>query len=108
MEEEQIGWFTKIWGGGFQKSGIPDLLACINGIFISIELKASNGRPSDLQKMNTSRINKSNGIGVILYPEGFKEFKELVKGVINCKYHTAELTNLKDAHTSTNCNIWTN
>lgn len=107
MEAEQIGWFTKIWGGGFQKSGIPDLLACINGIFISIELKASTGRPSDLQKMNTDRINKSNGIGVILYPKGFEEFKELVEGVINCKYHIQELTNLKNVHTSTSCNIWT-
>ena len=28
-------WFIKYWGGGMSKAGIPDLLCCINGIFIS-------------------------------------------------------------------------
>ena len=28
MNNDQIGWFTKIWGGGYQKSGIPDLILC--------------------------------------------------------------------------------
>lgn len=107
METEQIGWFTKIWGGGYQKSGIPDLILCVNGIFISCELKASKGRPSDLQKMNTARVNRSNGIGIILYPDGFEDFKKLIKGVINCKYHIQELISLKDVHSSTSCDILT-
>lgn len=107
MSEEQIGWFTKIWGGGYQKSGIPDLILCVNGIFITVELKASNGRPSDLQKMNTARINQSNGIGIILYPDGFEPFKEIMKGVIKCKYHIQELTYIKDALSGTSCDILT-
>lgn len=108
MKEVQIGWFTKIWGGGYQKSGIPDLICCINGFFVSIELKASNGRPSELQKMNTARINQSNGIGIILYPEGFEKFKELMKGVINCKLHIQELNFMKNALSDTSCAILTN
>lgn len=107
MEVEQIGWFTKIWGGGYQKSGIPDLILCVNGIFISCELKASKGRPSDLQKMNTARVNQSNGIGIILYPNGFEDFKRIMKGVIECKYHIQELTYLKDALSGTSCDILT-
>lgn len=103
----QTGWFTKIWGGGYQKSGIPDLILCVNGIFISCELKASSGKASTLQKMNTSRINLSNGIGIILFPEGFEDFKSIVEGVIKCKYHIAELSALKDAHTSIKCVIAT-
>ena len=100
-----VGWFTKIWGGGYQKSGIPDLILCVNGIFISVELKADKGRPSDLQKLNTKRINEANGIGIILYPDGFEKFKEIVKGVIECRYHIQELNALKTAHTSTSCII---
>ena len=23
MDAPMVGWYTKIWGGGFQKSGIP-------------------------------------------------------------------------------------
>lgn len=107
MLTDQVGWFTKIWGGGFQKSGIPDLVLCVNGIFVSIEVKAPNGKASDLQKMNTSRINGSNGIGIILYPDGFENFKELMEGVIACKYHIQELNSLKNALTATSCDIVT-
>lgn len=107
MTVPQTGWFTKIWGGGYQKSGIPDLLLCVNGIFISCELKGTTGRPSSLQKMNTSRINLTQGIGIVLYPEGFEDFRQIVEGVIQCKYHIAELNALKDAHSSTKCAIVT-
>ena len=107
MEVEQIGWFTKIWGGGYQKSGIPDLILCVNGIFVSVELKAPNGRPSALQKMNTARINQSKGIGIILKPDGFEQFKKIVEGVIWCGCHIQELTHLKSVHSDTKCNIVT-
>ena len=105
IDKKPIGWFTKIWGGGFQKSGIPDLLLCVNGIFISCELKASNGKPSILQEINTQRINETNGIGIILYPEGFESFKKIIKGVIDCKYHIHELKHLKDVNTNSKCVI---
>lgn len=107
MEAEQTGWFTKIWGGGYQKSGIPDLILCVNGFFISVELKAPNGRPSELQKMNTARINQSNGIGIILKPDGFEQFKEIMEGVIQCRCHIQELNVLKDVHSGTKCDIVT-
>ena len=71
-------WFTKIWGGGFQKAGIPDILACVNGRFIAIELKGSNGKPTELQKYNIRRINECNGVGIILYPKDFERFKKLI------------------------------
>lgn len=100
-------WFTKIWGGGFQKSGIPDLICCVNGVFVTVELKASSGHPSELQKYNTKLINQVGGIGVILYPEGFENFKKLILGVINCNSHIQGLNALKNALSSTKCVIWT-
>ena len=50
MNAPMVGWYTKIWGGGFQKSGIPDIICCVNGVMLAVEVKASNGRPSELQK----------------------------------------------------------
>jgi hypothetical protein len=107
MDVEQVGWFLKIWGGGFMKAGIPDVLMCVNGFFISVELKGESGTASDLQKLNTERINAANGIGVILYPEGFEEFKEIVKGVMMCNSHIAALNCLKGARLGSSCVIWT-
>lgn len=77
-----IGWYTKIWGGGFQKSGIPDIIACVKGQFVSIEVKAQNGRPSELQELNTGRIRNSGGHGVFLYPSGFGQFKADVTSML--------------------------
>ena len=101
-----VGWYTKIWGGGFQKSGIPDLICCVNGIMLAVEVKASNGRTSELQKLNISRINKSGGVGIFLYPEGFEQFKKFLEEVIDCNIHIQELIVLKNANSSTKCDIW--
>lgn len=76
------GWYVKIWGGGFQKSGIPDIIACINGVFVAMEIKKEKGVEADIQRINIQRINESGGIGVFLYPSGFEAFKELVNEIL--------------------------
>lgn len=68
-------WFFKVWGGGFQQAGIPDLIACVNGTFVAIEVKAENGKPSDLQLRNTRLINEATGLAVIVKPSQFDELK---------------------------------
>jgi hypothetical protein len=101
------GWYLKIWGGGFQKSGIPDLLMCANGFFLAVELKSSAGTPTELQKKNIRMVNNGGGIGLVLYPEGFEKFKNIVKGVIGCNSAIAELNALKAVHSSTKCDTLT-
>ena len=101
-----VGWFVKIWGGGMQKEGIPDILMCVNGIFISLELKSATGRPSDLQKKNTAMVNESGGVGVILYPDGFENFKNIIRGVIDCKCHIPVLNASTSANANSKCVIW--
>lgn len=101
-----MGWFVKIWGGGMQKEGIPDILMCVNGVFVSLELKSATGRPTDLQKKNTAMINESGGVGIILYPDGFEAFKDIVKGVMECRCHIPALNALTNAHGNTKCAIW--
>lgn len=101
------GWYFKVWGGGMQKSGIPDLIVSVNGFFLGVELKSDTGRPSELQKKNVQLINQGNGLGLILYPKGFEQFKEIVKGVKRCNLAIPVLNALKAAHSSTGCVIWT-
>lgn len=75
-------WFIKYWGGGqFTKSGVPDLLVCCKGKFLGIELKAPNGKPSELQLYNIEAIKKAGGTALVLYPKDFEAFKELVKNL---------------------------
>jgi len=38
--------------GGYGKSGVPDIVACVNGWFIGIECKAGTNKPTALQQNN--------------------------------------------------------
>ena len=69
----------KVWGGGFQRAGIPDLLICVNGYFVAVEVKGDMGKASELQVHNLVQIRKAGGIGILLYPEAFDTFKSFVK-----------------------------
>ena len=54
-------YYFKVWGGGYQQAGIPDVICCKNGIFIGIELKSTNGKATELQKYNIKQ-NERKGV----------------------------------------------
>lgn len=81
--EKEGGWQVKFFANSFTKSGIPDILACINGYFVAIEVKAQNGKPSELQLYNIEKIREAGGIAVVLYPDQFGLFKEMVRELNN-------------------------
>lgn len=90
LNENNI-YHIKYWGGGrFTKAGVPDLLCCINGRFVAVELKVNDNKASMLQEFNIKKIKMSGGIGMILYPDGFNSFKRLVKELMECKLLIAE------------------
>lgn len=77
--KEQGAWFIKYWAGSkFTKEGIPDILCCVNGYFVAIEVKAQNGKPSPLQLYNVREIRKAGGFAFVLYPSGYEQFKKFI------------------------------
>ena len=78
LESEGV-YFVKFFANGYTKSGVPDILACVNGYFVGIEVKAQNGKPSKLQLYNVDKIRESGGFAMILYPSAFHKFKDFVK-----------------------------
>lgn len=77
--ESQGAWFIKYWAGAqFTKSGIPDILACVNGYFVGIEVKAQSGKPSELQLYNVKKIREAGGFAMVLYPSAFDRFKRFI------------------------------
>ena len=84
--KEESCWSLKYWaGGGFTKSGVPDLLICCNGFFLGVEVKAEKGRPSPLQIRELKRIRAAGGIGILLYPEDFEDFRALIGYIRHCQ-----------------------
>jgi hypothetical protein len=59
--------------------GTPDILLCICGRFIGLELKAENGKASRLQEIKLQAIAKSGGLGIVAYPSTWKDVYELLE-----------------------------
>lgn len=93
--ESQGGWQVKFFANRMTKNGIPDVLSCVNGYFLAVEVKALNGAPSELQIYHVAKINNAGGYAVILYPDQYEEFKQLVKCLNNRELRTAEILAIK-------------
>ena len=84
MVADPCGYWEKRWGGGkFVKAGLPDMHIVVNGISIDAELKAPNGRPSELQKQKVNQIDDSGCMAVVLFPKDFEKFKKLITHIKN-------------------------
>lgn len=75
-------YFIKTHGDRFSRVGTPDIIACVNGHFVAVEVKAENGKPSELQIYHIEQINKACGYGVILYPKDFEDFKKICENLL--------------------------
>lgn len=81
--EAKGGWQVKFFANKYTKSGIPDILACINGYFVGIEVKSDKGSPSELQLHNVRAIRRAGGFAFVLYPSGWERFTDFVDDLIH-------------------------
>lgn len=59
-------------------SGQCDITACLNGVFVGIEVKKDNTHPTPLQEYTHKRILKSGGVVFVVKPKTFDNFKEKI------------------------------
>ena len=52
--------------GGYGKSGVPDIVACVNGRFVGVECKANGNKATELQKKNLQAIADNCGVALIV------------------------------------------
>jgi Holliday junction resolvase len=57
-------WFFLPYMAGFGKSGVPDIVACWRGRFVSIEVKREGKAPTKLQEARMREIVQAGGIAV--------------------------------------------
>lgn len=75
-------WVLKTFSNGVQRAGVPDLLCCVNGYFVAIEVKSEKGKPSELQLWNIQKIKESGGVAMVLYPKDWKDFVVLTQSLL--------------------------
>lgn len=63
-------WYFFPANNGFGKSGIPDVIAIVRGIFVGIECKADHTRkPTELQLWQGTKIKKAGGMWFLVYDD---------------------------------------
>lgn len=77
-------WFVKV--SDRVKSGIPDIILCVKGAFVVLELKRSKSHPATpLQRHTMQEIYEAGGSTWLVYPENwdivFEELKEKAGGL---------------------------
>lgn len=49
------------------RSGVPDIIACVQGRFVAIEVKSGGNKLTKLQQFNRDLIEQSGGIYITAY-----------------------------------------
>lgn len=88
--DSEGAYYVKYFANRNTKSGIPDILACVHGYFVAIEVKAQNGTVKALQEHHLTEIRIAGGFSFALYPSGFEEFKHFIYG-LNCDRFSREM-----------------
>jgi Holliday junction resolvase len=81
---------VKYHGNYYSENGTPDILACVNGHFVAIEVKADNGHPSELQLVKIADIRKAGGFAYVAYPSGWNRLKDIIDGLLIDKFNREE------------------
>ena len=76
LTAEGIFW-SSVQGGPGSKPGDPDLIACIDGNFVGIEVKTVGGRQSPIQKKREEEIIASGGRYVVV--RRMEDIEQLIK-----------------------------
>lgn len=76
-------WYVKFFANGMTISGVPDLLCCVKGKFVALEIKSEKGKPSKLQLWQIEQIKKAGGIARVVYPKDWDTLLELLDIIQN-------------------------
>lgn len=72
-------FFWKEHGGMYGTAGIPDIICCIGGRFVALEVKTETGRLSKLQAVTIDRIRECGGRAYVV--RSAEEVKEILKNL---------------------------
>ena len=72
-------YYTMPVTGGYGRSGVPDIIACLHGRFLAIECKAGNNKPTALQEKALADIQKAGGSAMVVNEDNFEALEFVIK-----------------------------
>ncbi|HQT82054.1 MAG TPA: hypothetical protein PLQ34_07740 [Ferrovaceae bacterium] len=80
--------------GQFGKMGVPDIIACVNGFFLAIEVKADmhKNKPTMLQRRNMMDILTANGTALVIDEKRLPFFKDYLNMLMGGKHERRNIS----------------
>jgi Holliday junction resolvase len=78
LDSEGVYYFMPP-ANGFGRSGVPDIVACVNGLFFGIECKANGNKPTALQIREIEAIRRNNGVAVVVDETNWDMVRDMVR-----------------------------
>ena len=64
---------------GYGRSGVPDIVCCVNGLFLAMECKAGTIKPTALQVRELETFRRNGGYAVVANEENWEMVRPLVR-----------------------------
>ena len=80
LDAQGIYYFMPL-GSAWGRSGIPDIVACLNGHFIGIEVKAGNKKPTALQQRELEKIFRAGGTALCINADNIDTLPSYLKNL---------------------------
>ena len=74
-------WWVKVVTAS--ENGTPDIIGCVRGKFVALELKDQHGKASQLQKLQISRIEGAKGFAAVVHPQEWDSVLAYLKEITN-------------------------
>lgn len=77
LKDEDVYYFFPATHG-YGRSGVPDIVCCVNGLFVGIECKAGTNKPTLLQVREIERIRRAGGCALVVNEENWDMVRPLI------------------------------
>ena len=75
--KKQTGcWICKYQAGPYSQTGVPDLLLCVHGMFVALEVKRKGGRTKAIQREVMKNMTSAGAVCEVVH--SLSEAKEVV------------------------------
>lgn len=74
-------WILKTVGNASQRSGVPDIICCIQGKFIAIETKREDGSGEISNQQTIEAKCIKNAGGWVIISDNFNEIKKFINNI---------------------------
>ena len=74
---EGVYYFMPV-SNGMGRHGIPDIICCVNGLFLAIETKAGKGKVTALQEREMEHIRNAGGYAAVVREDGIDALRLLI------------------------------